>query len=380
MPNLYIATVLLAVLVAVPVQSVEVYVTSINPARGHRNILAGETIELDCQINVANERSLHWTLNGERLDAGAVGTLKIEQISGSSQNTRTTLKWENVTLAQSGTFLCQDQNQNQGRKDVNVVQITPREGELNSSLTTPQDITLRCEVEGLGAGQYQQLEWYFDDKRIDLQRVNADGPKYNISHINDSLVIFGATKEDVGTYECLVKTLGSKQENLTQKVQLLMDPMITDFSRSKNIVQGESVIVNCEIYGNPVDTVVWYKDDEPLVADGDRIKLMPHKNFENASLQMNKLDFPDRGVYKCFASNKGGESASKAILIRVKDRYAALWPFLGICAEVAILCTIIFIYEKRRAKKQEEEDQQPAKEPLTNDHKDTDVRQRNVRT
>jgi len=34
---------------------------------------------------------------------------------------------------------------------------------------------------------------------------------------------------------------------------------------------------------------------------------------------------------------------------------AAVWPFLGICAEVAILCTIIFIYEKRRNKRLEEE-------------------------
>ena len=38
------------------------------------------------------------------------------------------------------------------------------------------------------------------------------------------------------------------------------------------------------------------------------------------------------------------------------DKLAALWPFLGICAEVVILCTIIFIYEKRRAKKMEEEE------------------------
>jgi len=37
------------------------------------------------------------------------------------------------------------------------------------------------------------------------------------------------------------------------------------------------------------------------------------------------------------------------------DKLAALWPFLGICAEVLILCTIIFIYEKRRNKRLEEE-------------------------
>jgi len=34
---------------------------------------------------------------------------------------------------------------------------------------------------------------------------------------------------------------------------------------------------------------------------------------------------------------------------------AALWPFLGICAEVIILCLVIFIYEKKRNKSEFEE-------------------------
>jgi len=37
------------------------------------------------------------------------------------------------------------------------------------------------------------------------------------------------------------------------------------------------------------------------------------------------------------------------------DKLAALWPFLGICVEVLILCTIILFYEKRRNKRLEEE-------------------------
>lgn len=44
------------------------------------------------------------------------------------------------------------------------------------------------------------------------------------------------------------------------------------------------------------------------------------------------------------------------------DKYAALWPFLGICAEVFVLCAIILIYEKKRNKTELEEsdtDQSP---------------------
>lgn len=36
----------------------------------------------------------------------------------------------------------------------------------------------------------------------------------------------------------------------------------------------------------------------------------------------------------------------------ITDKLAALWPFLGICAEVAILCSIIFVYEKRKSMNQ----------------------------
>lgn len=55
----------------------------------------------------------------------------------------------------------------------------------------------------------------------------------------------------------------------------------------------------------------------------------------------------DAGEYACTGTNDIGSHTDK-ILLRVRSRFAALWPFLGIVAEVIILVTIIFIYEKRR--------------------------------
>jgi hypothetical protein len=85
----------------------------------------------------------------------------------------------------------------------------------------------------------------------------------------------------------------------------------------------------------------------------------------------------------CFAAyNKDDMNNSEltgfaTTTLSVKDKLAALWPFLGICAEVFVLCAIILIYEKKRNKSELEEsdtDQSPDTKPTPN--KDSDVRQR----
>ena len=88
---------------------------------------------------------------------------------------------------------------------------------------------------------------------------------------------------------------------------------------------------------------------------GDKyeIKSTPNKT----TLTINDLSIQnDIGDYICLGINELGKSSDK-IHLRVRSRLAALWPFLGIVAEVIILVTIIFIYEKRR--KPDEEGRKP---------------------
>lgn len=58
-----------------------------------------------------------------------------------------------------------------------------------------------------------------------------------------------------------------------------------------------------------------------------------------------------RSYYFCIANNGVTESSPRGIFVRVKDNYVALWPFLGIVAELFILFTIIYIWETQRAYK-----------------------------
>jgi hypothetical protein len=69
-------------------------------------------------------------------------------------------------------------------------------------------------------------------------------------------------------------------------------------------------------------------------------------------LTIEPVKLTDRGYYTCIGTSSamGKEQIKSESFIRVKDKLAALWPFIGICAEVFVLCAIILIYEKRRNK------------------------------
>merc|ERR1711981_1558124 len=58
-----------------------------------------------------------------------------------------------------------------------------------------------------------------------------------------------------------------------------------------------------------------------------------------------------RKAFKCVAYHKddAASCSESAFYVRVRDKYAALWPFLGIVSEVVVICLVIFICERRRA-------------------------------
>ena len=70
--------------------------------------------------------------------------------------------------------------------------------------------------------------------------------------------------------------------------------------------------------------------------------------------------FYSRAYYRCKVSQtrENGDVLEDVgvTLVRIKDKYAALYPFIGIVVEVVVLCAIIFICEKSKSSSDDEED------------------------
>lgn len=193
---------------------------------------------------------------------------------------------------------------------------------------------------------------------------------------NTTLYIEAAIKEDKGDYSC--QTDGMLEPRIFYVVELSLQKHLP---KSTTVLENDKLSLTCQVQGDPLPSVQWLKNGEPVEETANFTRLVLSENeydVPNASLLIEPVLKSDSGNYMCLISQYSIQMNTTTI-VRVKDIYAALWPFLGIVAEVVILCLIIFIYEKRRIKANfDDSDTDHAHDGKNNvdDKKENDVRQR----
>jgi hypothetical protein len=220
-------------------------------------------------------------------------------------------------------------------------------------------------------------KWEKDNKTIETTDKG-----YQQVPENGTLIVRKVDSTHMGVYLCRDETLAH-----SESITLFVRPYVKPFEKSKNMIEDDPLQLECKGYGYPIPVVEWSTKGNLLVPDGVRVTLKDTTAQQESSVMVNgtiritDMTFDDAGDYECVATNEYG-SGNATISVKVKDKLAALWPFLGICAEVAILCTIIFIYEKRRTKRMQQEEERAATEEqerlnANNESKpNDDVRQR----
>lgn len=230
------------------------------------------------------------------------------------------------------------------------------------SVDLSKAMEIQCNTTEVGI----RMEWHKDHNNITDPRVKIEGFKLKIE---DTKI------EDTGNYSC--RTFKNSDLTGERYIMVIAKPLV-GMLKDVTVVEGEKLTLECLVHGTPPLNISWTFGNETYYSDQGRVILKPKDNVPNAFFVIDEARMDDRGSYTCTATSANNYTDSADVYVRVKDKLAALWPFLGICAEVFVLCAIILIYEKKRNKSElEESDTDNSPETKnTPDHGKDSVRQR----
>ncbi|XP_066422368.1 basigin isoform X2 [Molothrus aeneus] len=346
--------------------------------------LAQDSVELYCEAIGNPIPEIQWWFEGndpnethaQLWDGARQDRVKINATY--NLHSTSTISIANLTADDSGMYECRasnDPDRNHLSKSPKVKWIRSQANvfvierpEIVTNVTVgPDKVTLSCSI---SAPQLPITGHKWIHKEKTLQEDSNSGA-------STSYIIEGTMEEHSGIYECIFEA----NPQIRGQVNISVPPQVTAYKKSEHGNEGDTGVLTCKNPSFPaVTTWSWHKSGHGRLENASG-RYIIKSSGNKTELRILKLDIEqDTGDYFCNATNSLG-TGDATVNLRVRSRLAALWPFLGIVAEVLVLVTIIFIYEKRRKPDEVPDDDDGGSAPLKSNatnHKDKNVRQRNA--
>ncbi|NXS77697.1 BASI protein, partial [Erpornis zantholeuca] len=289
-----------------------------------------------------------------------------------------TISIANLTSDDSGMYECRasnDPDRNHLSKSPKVkwirsqanVFVIERPEIATQVIENSNQLILSCNMSAVPPGM-KGHRWMYGEKTLEKDETKTAFTSHTIE---------GTREKHSGVYECVYEA----DPDIRGEVNISVPPQVEAYKKSEHGNEGDTGVLTCKNPSFPaVATWSWHKSGHGLLENTSG-RYIIKSTGNKTELRILKLDIEqDTGNYFCNATNSYG-SGSAVVNLRVRSRLAALWPFLGIVAEVLVLVTIIFIYEKRRKPDEVPDDDDGGSAPLKSNatnHKDKNVRQRNA--
>uniref|UniRef100_A0ABM5GDB4 Hemicentin-1 n=1 Tax=Pogona vitticeps TaxID=103695 RepID=A0ABM5GDB4_9SAUR len=264
-------------------------------------VTRGNDISLDCKAEGIPQPTVTWMKDGQLL---------VNRRGAEILNEGRRLQLKNTQVSDTGRYVC---------VAVNVAGLADRKYDLSvhvppsfvGDLSVPENIstleknpvTLICEASGVPHPSIMWLKYGQPISSSNSVRILSGGRMLRLMKVN---------VEDAGRYTCVVTNVaGEERKNFDLSV--LVPPGIVGENNLEDVKvkESQSIMLKCEVTGNPIPKITWLKDGQPFVED-DEHQLMSSGRF----LQITNAQVADTGRYTCVASSVAGDK-SKTFSVNV---------------------------------------------------------------
>ncbi|XP_011246353.1 hemicentin-1 isoform X3 [Mus musculus] len=261
------------------------------------SVVLNHNVTLQCPGTGVPFPAIHWFKDGKPL---FLGDPNIE-LSDRGQS----LHLRNARRSDKGRYQCTVSNAaGKQAKDIKLTVYVPpsiKGGNITTEISALLNsiVKLECETRGLPV---PAITWYKDGQVVTSSSQALYIDKGQLLHIQRAQV------SDSATYTCHAANVAGTAEK-SFHVDIYVPPTIEgDLTApsNKQVIIGQSLILECKAAGNPPPILTWLKDGVPVKAS-DNI----HIEAGGKKLEILSALEVDRGQYICVATSVAGEREIK---------------------------------------------------------------------